>query len=65
MAGFLISKRRCFYSSQQELVINAALPFMEPDLRELAARTLSKIDALTESEYAERAVYAADEVWPG
>ena len=67
MAGFLISKRRCFYSSQQELVgnINAALPFMEPDLRELAARTLSKIDALSESEYAERAVYAADEVWPG
>lgn len=51
-------------SSRQELVgnINAALPFMEPDMRELAARTLAKIDVLTEAEYAELAVYAADEV---
>lgn len=51
-------------SGRQELVgnINAALPFMEPDMRELAARTLAKIDALTETEYAELAVYAADEV---
>ncbi|PXX44563.1 putative tranposon-transfer assisting protein [Hungatella effluvii] len=51
-------------SSRQELVgnINAALPFMEPDMRGLAARTLAKIDALTEAEYAELAVYAADEV---
>ena len=51
-------------SSRQELVgnINAALPFMEPDMRELAARTLAKIDRLTEAEYAELAVYAADEV---
>jgi hypothetical protein len=51
-------------SSRQELIgnINAALPFMEPDMRELAARTLAKIDALTETEYAELAVYAADEV---
>lgn len=51
-------------SSRRELVgnINAALPFMEPDMRELATRTLAKIDALTETEYAELAVYAADEV---
>lgn len=51
-------------SSRQELVgnINAALPFMEPDMRELATRTLAKIDVLTEAEYAELAVYAADEV---
>lgn len=51
-------------SSRQELVgnINAALPFMEPDMRELAARTLTKIAALTEAKYAELAVYAADEV---
>lgn len=51
-------------SSRQELVgnINAALPFMEPDMRELAACTLAKIDALTVAEYAELAVYAADEV---
>lgn len=51
-------------SSRQGLVgnINAALPFMEPDMRELAARTLAKIDTLTVAEYAELAVYAADEV---
>ena len=51
-------------SSRQELVgnINAALPFMEPDMRELAARTLAKVDTLTVAEYAELAVYAADEV---
>lgn len=49
---------------RQELAgnITAALPFMEPDMRELAARTLAKIDALTDAEYAELAVYAADEV---
>ena len=51
-------------SSKPELIgnINAALPFMEPDMRELADRTLAKIDALTVAEYAELAVYAADEV---
>lgn len=51
-------------SSRQELVgnINAALPFMDGDMKELAGRTLVKIDALTEAEYAELAVYAADEV---
>ena len=27
--------------------IIAALPFMEPDMRELAARAIAKIDALT------------------
>lgn len=42
--------------------INAALPFMDADMRELAERTLAKVDALTEAEYAELAVYAADEV---
>ena len=51
-------------SSRQELVanINAALPFMDEDMKELAGRTLSKIDRLTEAEYTELAVYAADEV---
>ena len=51
-------------SSRQELVanINAALPFMDEDMKELAGRTLAKIDALTEAEYAELAVYVADEV---
>ena len=42
--------------------INAALPFMDADMRELAGRTMRKVDALTEEEYAELAVYAADEV---
>ena len=42
--------------------INAALPFMDEDMRELAKRTLSKVDALTEEDYAELAIYAAEEV---
>ena len=42
--------------------INAALPYMDADMRELAQRTLAKVDALTEKEYTELAVYAADEV---
>lgn len=42
--------------------INAALPYMDEDMRELAKRTLSKIDLLTEEEYAELAIFAADEV---
>ena len=42
--------------------INTALPFMDEDMRELAKRTLSKVDALTEKEFAELAIYAADEV---
>ena len=42
--------------------MTAALPFMDEDMRELAKRTLSKVDALTEAEYGELAVYPADEV---
>ena len=42
--------------------IKAALPFVDADMRELAERTMQKVDALTETEYAELAVYAADEV---
>lgn len=51
-------------SSKQDLIenINAALPFMDEDMRELAQRTMQKISGLTETEYAELAVYAADEV---
>ena len=41
--------------------INAALPYMDADMRELAERTISKVDALTDEEYAELALYAADE----
>ena len=42
--------------------VNAALPFMDEDMRELAKRTLAKIAPLTESEYVELAIFAADEV---
>lgn len=42
--------------------INATLPYMDADMRELAKRTLSKVGALTEAEYRELAVYPADEV---
>ena len=41
--------------------MTAALPYMDADIRELAERTLSKVDALTEKEYAELSLYAADE----
>ena len=42
--------------------INAALPYMDEDMRELAKRTLSKVEALSEEEYAGLAALAADEV---
>ena len=50
--------------SKEQLMENmtAALPFMDEDMRELAKRTLSKVDALTEEEFAELVIYAADEV---
>ena len=41
--------------------MNAALPYMDADMRELAKRTLSKVDALTEAEFAELIICAADE----
>ena len=44
--------------------VNAALPYMDADMRELAKRTLSKVDALTEAEFAELPIYAADESTP-
>lgn len=47
--------------SKRELIenVNAALPFMDGDMKGLAVRALQKIDALTEAEYAELAVFAA------
>ena len=49
--------------SRRELIesVNAALPFMDGDMQELAVRALRKIDALTEAEYAELAVFAAED----
>ena len=51
-------------SSKQELIKNmtATLPFMDAGLRELAKRTLSKVEAMTEAEFAGLPIYAADEV---
>ena len=43
--------------------INAALPFMDEEMRALADRTLEKLDKLTEAEYAELAPSAAGEEW--
>ena len=42
--------------------INAAMPYMDEDMKQFAQRTLSKVDALTEEEYVEIAIYAAEEV---
>lgn len=49
--------------SREQLVENmtAALPFMDEDMRELATRTLEKIAPLTGEEFAELAIFAADE----
>ncbi len=38
-----------------------ALPYMDEDMRELADRTLDKLRAMTDEEFAELDVYAADE----
>lgn len=50
--------------SKRELFerVNATLPFMDTDMRALATRTMQKICALTEAEFRELVVYAADEV---
>ena len=37
------------------------LPYMDEDMRELADRTLEKLRAMTDEEFAELDVYAADE----
>lgn len=49
--------------SKRELIesVNAALPFMDGDMQELSVRALRKIDALTEAEYAELTVFAAED----
>ncbi len=50
--------------SRQRLIVamRAALPFMDGDMRDFAARTLSKVEAMTEVEFVGLAVYPADEV---
>lgn len=49
--------------SKEGLVVamNAALPFMEGEMRDFAARTLAKVERMGEAEFAELPIYAADE----
>ena len=44
------------------VAMKAALPFMDGEMRGFAARTLSKVEAMTEAEFAGLPIYAADEV---
>ena len=44
------------------VAMNAALPFMDGEMRDFAARTLAKVGHMTEAEFAGLAVYPADEV---
>lgn len=50
--------------SKEGLVVatNAALPFMDGEMRDFAARTLAKVVHMTEAEFAGLALYPADEV---
>ena len=50
--------------SKEGLVVamNAALPFMDGEMRDFAARTLAKVEHMTEAEFAGLAIYPADEV---
>ena len=50
--------------SKEGLVVamNAALPFMDGEMRDFAARTLAKVGRMTEAEFAGLALYPADEV---
>ena len=41
--------------------MTAALPYIDADMRGLVERSLSKVYALTDEEYAELSLYAADE----
>ena len=50
--------------SKEGLVVamNAALPFMDGEMRDFAARALAKVERMTEAEFAGLTVYPADEV---
>ena len=49
--------------SKEGLVVamNAALPFMDGEMRDFAARTLAKVERMGEAEFAVLPIYAADE----
>ena len=44
------------------VAMTAALPFMDGEMRDFAARTLVKVERMTEAEFAGLALYPADEV---
>ena len=41
--------------------INSAMPYMDEDMRQLAAATVNKLQAMTDSEFSERAFILTDE----
>ena len=49
--------------SKEGLIVamNAALPFMDGEMRDFAARTLAKVERMGEAEFAVLPIYAADE----
>ena len=49
-------------NQDQNKAMNAALPFMDGEMRDFAARTLAKVGRMTEAEFAGLALYPADEV---
>ena len=59
MTQFTVEEMNLLSIYQENMT--AALPYMDEDMRELAQRTLSKVDALTEAEFAELIICAADE----
>ena len=51
------------YEDRASLIVEMsdALPYMAEDMRELANRTIEKLRAMTDEEFAEFDVYAADD----
>ena len=42
--------------------VNAALPYMDADMRELAKRTVKKVNSLSDQEFAALSIDPADEI---
>lgn len=51
------------YEDRASLIaeMSNALPYMDEDMRDLANRTLEKLRTMTDEEFAELDIYAADE----
>ena len=51
------------YEDRASLIaeMSDALPYMDEDMRDLANRTLEKLRTMTDEEFAELNIYAADE----